>query len=387
VLTHNVMILVIVQVFYRATPVPFRFSRGTVDIGAYEAGRSVICVTTTNDEFNGLTTGGVSLREAVDYANTNWEAITICLPTGVYSLTISGSGGISQGDLDVTGNVTIVGDGPGLSVIDAGGIATDERIFDVANVLDLSGVTLTLGDARSVSLERNGGAIRVKNGGHLDLSYSTIAANDTGRRGFGGGIYFDATATGMIEACVITVNTADNEGGGVYIESGTGAITLKSTIIANNSDSESSTPDIIVGAGRPFVTAGYNRFTSYSGFMLHETDYLATGPVHYVVTSIADTYDGSNDPVNMSLRDAIDQANNAPGAQEIWLPAWEFRLTRDGTDAGAPNVSIGDLDVTEDLTIRGIDLATKVDASGIVDAAFDQIGGALLTLLNVAVIN
>ncbi|MCI0364911.1 MAG: hypothetical protein L0219_13620, partial [Phycisphaerales bacterium] len=170
-----------------------------------------------------------------------------------------------------------------------------------------------------------------------------------------------------------------------------GTVTIESTIIANNWDGEGTDyPDIYVGANRTLSSGGYNRVTTAPdgpGTIIWDIDSDYIGPVDYVVTSIADTYDGDADPVNMSLRDAIHQANITAGPQEIWLPAWEFRLTREGTDAGAPNVSIGDLDVTESLTIRGIDLATKVDATAIVDAAFDQIGGAVLTLDEVTVIN
>jgi hypothetical protein len=258
-------------------------------------------------------------------------------------------------------------------------------------VLTISRLTLALGHGMSNSNERNGGAIWVQNGGELHMDNSAIVGNETGGWGVGGGIYFASTASGSIESSVITVNYGDQQTGGLYLQDATGiggTVTIKSTIIANNWDGEGTEyPDIYVGANRTLTSLGYNRFTSASGFTMHATDHMATGPVHYVVTSIADTYDGSASPLNMSLRDAIHQANITSGAQEIWLPAWEFRLTREGTDAGAPNVSIGDLDVTENLTIRGIELATKVDASAIVDAAFDQIGGAVLTLDSVSVIN
>lgn len=369
----------------------------TVDIGAYEAGRAVICVAVFNDEFDGfdLSYGDLSLREAVDYANTAWEAITICLPAGEYYLSIGGGGGASQGDLDITGNVTIIGDGPGLSIINGAGL-TYRRIFDVANLgtLNLSRVTVALGHGMSTSDERNGNGIRVQNGGELHMDNSAVVGNETGGWGLGGGIYFAATAHGSIESSVITVNYADQQTGGLYLadSAGTGGtVTIESTIIANNWDGEGTDyPDIYVGANRTLSSGGYNRVTTAPdgpGTIIWDIDSDYIGPVDYVVTSIADTYDGDADPVNMSLRDAIHQANITAGPQEIWLPAWEFRLTREGTDAGAPNVSIGDLDVTESLTIRGIDLATKVDATAIVDAAFDQIGGAVLTLDEVTVIN
>lgn len=76
-------------------------------------------------------------------------------------------------------------------------------------------------------------------------------------------------------------------------------------------------------------------------------------------------------------------ANSTGGAQTIWLPAWTFRLTLDDTG----DVSVGDLDVTEDLTIRGIELLTTVDATEITDAAFEVSTGVTLNFDEVIVID
>jgi CSLREA domain-containing protein len=362
---------------------------GSVDIGAYEVDSAFICVSNTEDELDSdLSDGDLSLREAVKYAiHTAPDSTTICLPAGDYDLERNGAGD-EHGDLDIVGGVhskvAIVGDGPGLSVINAGTLPTKERVFDVfsGKVLDLSGVTLKLGDTPSGS-QANGGAIRVQNGGELNLRYSAIVGNDTGQSGTGGAIYFAPYTLGSIESSVITVNTADEQTGGIYLEAGYGKVTIKSTIVANNNVGETD-PDIYAGAGRTLQSLGYNRFTSYAGFTLHDTDYV--GSVNYVVTSVADTYDGDSDAMSMSLRDAIHRANITSGAEEIWLPAWEFRLTREGTES-AQDVSINDIDVTENLTIRGIDRLTTVDATAIDDAAFGQFNGAELNLVKVIVIN
>jgi hypothetical protein len=361
-----------------------------VDIGAYEV--DCIIVSTTADEFDtNYTYGDLSLREAVNLANLAGVPRKICLPAAqaVYQLTLV------AGDLDITGNVTIIGDGPGLSVIN-GSSSPAGRILDVAAsaVLIISRLTLEFGHGTSNSDQRDGGAIRVQDGGQLHMDNSAIVGSETGGWGVGGAIYFDSTASGSIESSVITVNYGEQRTGGLYLEDagpGGGTVTIKSTIIANNSDDEGmGYHDIYVGANRTLDSLGNNRFTSAMqgpGFQLELTDYV--GAVDYVVTSVADTYDGSASPLNMSLRDAIHQANITPNKQVIWLPAWEFRLTLGGTDAGGPpNVAIGDLDVTDTLDILGMDLAsTKVDASGIPEAAFEQIGALMLTLEKVTVIN
>ncbi|MEX2169341.1 MAG: choice-of-anchor Q domain-containing protein [Pirellulales bacterium] len=361
---------------------------GFVDIGAYEL--TEICVSTLVDEFDtDLSFGDLSLREAVNYANLAGVPMTVCLPAGVYYLTLTGTGGISQGDLDISGNVTIVGDGAGLSVIDAGGLATDDRIFDIVSggTLDLSRLTLTLGLAPNTTGQRDGGAIRVNNGGHLGVSHSAIVGNVSGRSGDGGAIYFGGTASGSIESSVITVNEGDDNTGGVYLASATGTggtVTVTNTIIAKNTDDGGSGgTDVYAGTNRSFTSGinggpGNNRLgNAATGFTDGlNGDYIGTPD--YIVTSLADTYDGSSDPVGMSLRDAIHQANQTIGAQEIWLPAWDFVLTRERTAAAnSPEMDIsqGDLDIKGSLTIRGIGTATSVQwKPGVVDKVFELVG-------------
>jgi hypothetical protein len=367
---------------------------GTVDIGAYEEGMNCVYVSTTTDEFDqNLSIGDVSLREAVDYANNAGVPTTICLPEGEYQLTITGTGGINQGDLDVTGNVTIIGEGAGVSIVK--GLVSGGRIFDVANAsnvaaLTVSWLTLSLAHGTSNSDQRHGGAIRVQNGEQLHMDNSAVVGNESGGQGYGGGIYFAAGATGSIESSVITANWAENGTGGLYLADGSGTVTIESTIIANNGDDNEETefPDIYVGAGRTLDSLGYNRFTSAtegSGFDLEDSDDVGT--VDYVVTSIADTYSGSADLVKMSLRDAIHQANITAGLQEIWLPAWDFVLTRARTDTQTTDtdVSFGDLDIGRDdvsdgidgsLTIRGINGLTSVGWAGGLpnDEVFDFLG-------------
>ncbi len=330
--------------------------------------RPSFCVSTTVDELDtDLSFGDLSLREAVNYANNAGEPTTICLPEDEYGLMHSG------GDLDITGNVTILGDGPGLSIID-GSASPSGRILDVADmgVLNISRVTLAWGHGTSNSAQRNGGAIRVQNGGELHMDNSAVVGNETGGWGLGGGIYFASTASGSIESSVITANIADQQTGGLYLadaSSGGGTVTIETTIIANNWDAEETDyPDIYVGSGRTLQSLGYNRLTTGAdGFTPLSTDYIKPpgDTVHYVVTSIADTYNASPNSMNLSVREAIGLANASPGTQEIWLPAWDFNLTRDRATYGGGSVTdtsiaFGDLDITDSLVIRGIDGSTSV---------------------------
>jgi hypothetical protein len=75
---------------------------------SYEPG--MILVSTTADDYDvDLSYGDVSLREAVNYANTASEATTIALPTGRYVLTRVGTEGTdtAYNDLDVLKTMTV----------------------------------------------------------------------------------------------------------------------------------------------------------------------------------------------------------------------------------------------------------------------------------------
>ena len=197
---------------------------------------------------------GLSLREAIIEANAYGLAIVV-LPTGTYSLTITGAeeNASLSGDLDITGVITIQGDGAGMSIIDAGGDAGIlERVLDVRatgklTVDDLSitggragsdygggilteGIVTVRDSTISGNIAEYGGGIYNYGAGTLTVVDSTISGNsaDDG----GGGIYNDATAT--ITTSTISGNTA-NDGGGIYND---GTITITNSTISGNSADE-----------------------------------------------------------------------------------------------------------------------------------------------------
>src|SRR6476620_10104420 len=72
----------------------------------------------------------LSLREAIQLANTHVGADTINLQKGTYKITIGGAGEDfnKSGDLDIADDVTIKGDSKGGTVINA---AAQDRVFDI----------------------------------------------------------------------------------------------------------------------------------------------------------------------------------------------------------------------------------------------------------------
>lgn len=71
----------------------------------------------------------------------------------------------------------------------------------------------------------------------------------------------------------------------------------------------------------------------------------------FTVSKTDDTFQGSCDPGNCSLRDAIYAANANSGADTIVLPSGVYTLALGGS--GEDNAQAGDLDIHDSVTITG----------------------------------
>ena len=192
-----------------------------VDIGAVEFvnGTVTFSVTTTADTFDVLaaddlafdSSGNVSLRSAIQETNSIVGAAIIALPAGTYTLTRTGTGEnfALTGDLDITDNLTIVGEGADSTIIDAGAI---DRIFHVAPsiTLTLSGVTIQNGAA-------DFGAGLYNEGGNVILRDVVVTGNTASGtiNSHGGGLLNDR-GNMVLERVSVSGNTAELDGGGLY---------------------------------------------------------------------------------------------------------------------------------------------------------------------------
>ncbi|WP_017292885.1 choice-of-anchor Q domain-containing protein [Geminocystis herdmanii] len=225
-------------------------------------------VTTTFDQNDGTAENGLSLRDAVIFANNNpaVEYVIVLQPGQTYTLTQNGSHEDSAltGDLDIRGNITVRTQGTGQTpaTIDARGLSQRDRVFDVLNdaTLTLENVTVTGGYAES-----SGGGVRVNNNGTLNVFSSTIDGNTATFDGGGvfalstvniinstisnnrviansfgeggGGLRLNGNV--LIENSTISGNTSNRDAGGLYISS-TETIITNSTITNNVADANSS---------------------------------------------------------------------------------------------------------------------------------------------------
>jgi predicted outer membrane repeat protein len=220
------------------------------------AGAAVIQVTTNADVINAQD-GQTSLREALIAARQTREADRIVLSPGTYRIEIVGAGedACRTGDFDIDrGDLTIVGSGAGVSVIDAAG---NDRIFDVrgGSQLTLTGVTLRQGfadqgaainlfGASGVTLKScevvnnyasgDGGAIHSRGGIVVVTGETVIAENFSGGRG--GAIYARGQVD-VLSGSTITMNDSLGEGGA--IASLRGPVTIEaSTLRANRAEGD-----------------------------------------------------------------------------------------------------------------------------------------------------
>lgn len=159
-------------------------------------------------------TGIGSLRDAIICANDSPDIHSvITLDALTYTLSLPGTveNLAATGDLDVTSEITIIGQGIGNTIIDAADIDRVFEVFSTGN-LTLQHLTVTGG-----SISGSGGGIVVDEG-RLVLDNVEITSNTASSTG--GGIYaIGSTATLDITDSVIKNNeTTLAHGGGVYLQ-------------------------------------------------------------------------------------------------------------------------------------------------------------------------
>lgn len=195
-------------------------------------------VTTTDDTNDGsCDVGHCSLREAVIAANANPGDDAILLPAGTYTLTRTGADDTAaNGDLDVTGPLTIAKIGPGTVIIQAGTDATNgiDKVFSVNPVGSLAGFAVSMSD--------------------LTIRHGRNTQSFASFNGFGGCMDFDAgvsTGSGSLTLTNVVIDhctTTNADGGGlaVFFSKG-GTLTIDGSTISNNNATR--TPTGSLGGG------------------------------------------------------------------------------------------------------------------------------------------
>ena len=178
-----------------------------------------------------------TLRQAIFDANNVPGPDTIEFDAGLTSdaaATIL----LSQGELEISESLTMLGPGAGLLTIDA---AQQSRTFNITATtgdFTLSGLALTGGRTTGMSplpkvTTFNGGEIRSLSTGNLSLSASSVNGNlTTGDQANGGGIFCVGSVT--LTNCTVSGNRTMGEparGGGIWAG---GNVTLIESVVSGN---------------------------------------------------------------------------------------------------------------------------------------------------------
>ena len=182
-----------------------------------------------------------TLRAAVQEANALPGADTIMLPAGTYVLTVGGASArcedaAAKGDLDITDDVTIIGAGAPITIIDGNGI---DRVFDVAAKADIRGVTIRNGNAGTTTCPSGIGPV----GGAIYSAPGTVAAGVTltevaimqNTATHGAGIENDLGSSLDLNGVTVSANTASIAGGGIENLAGAPGTTLANVTVSGNS--------------------------------------------------------------------------------------------------------------------------------------------------------
>ncbi|WP_052028791.1 DUF4347 domain-containing protein [Rhodopirellula baltica] len=248
---------------------------------------ATITVTTWLDESNN--NGETSLREAITQANAGAGGDTIVFSASLDTPTVfrltrqqTEDDANSYGDFDILKDVTIVGHGMNITIIDAADLS---RIFDVhGGTLTLSDVTLQGGNASGDM----GGAIRVEapsaglnlqralltgntateggaigNEGTIELTDVAIIGNG-GVNGYatntGGGITNRGTAT--LNRVTLSGNVA-TAGGAIFVENSATSLSLTNVTVSGNTG----------------ANAGGGLYTKVNAEIIHSTFTLNTSNI------------------------------------------------------------------------------------------------------------
>ncbi|MEZ4862432.1 MAG: Ig-like domain repeat protein [Caldilineaceae bacterium] len=187
-------------------------------------------VTKPADTNDGACNADCSLREAIIAANAAPGADVITLPAGTYTLSRTGvDNSAANGDLDVTGPLTINGAGQGTTIIQAGssGPTAIDRVFSFNPLGSATGFAVALNN------------LTIRNGKNPN-AFAT-QENDGGCFDFDGG----TTGAGSLSLTNVTVSnceTTDGSGGGaaLFLPKG-GTITFSGATIQNNIASRGGT--------------------------------------------------------------------------------------------------------------------------------------------------
>lgn len=175
--------------------------------------------------------GDCSLRAAALAANANPGIDTVNIPAGNYQLQIAGFGedaGLT-GDIDITEDLSLVGAGSGLTIIDSMGV---DRVFDITAgaKVDITGMAI---NNLAQAANTHGGGIRSGGFGAGDVTQTSLILNDFALDNTRGGLEQGIDARGTLTANNVSLTHSPFEGVLALKFSGSNLILQNSQLLGN----------------------------------------------------------------------------------------------------------------------------------------------------------
>ncbi|EKD42821.1 MAG: hypothetical protein ACD_73C00005G0001, partial [uncultured bacterium] len=189
--------------------------------------------TVTSLEDDG-TTG--TLRYLIENGASDGDTINV--PVGIYLLDKH------KGAIDIDKNLTIQGANRDTTIIDGNGERSDERIFEIDNFDKGVSVLIASLTIKNGMAHHDGGAIKIRNHGSLQLYDTTVSYNES--RESGGAIAIEDDGSLIVGGkSLITRNKARHDGGGIYNRDGSVVIADGSVVSYNEAGSCGENDDFI----------------------------------------------------------------------------------------------------------------------------------------------
>jgi cysteine-rich repeat protein len=171
-----------------------------------------------------------TLRAAIQEANALPGRDAITLPAGTYTFALVGTDedGAATGDLDITEDLDLTGDGAGVTIIDADHLDRVLQLFVVDATI--TGVTVRNGAPPSSDFTGGGG---ISSAADLVLTDVTVRDNVVDKPATGGGGILAGGVLSMVDGVIAdnVATTVSFAGGGLYCA---GTCTLTRTLVTGN---------------------------------------------------------------------------------------------------------------------------------------------------------
>lgn len=185
-----------------------------------------LIVDTLVDENDGdLSPGDVSLREAINFAQSGGMI-------NFASSLLGGTIALNLGQLAIDKKLTINGLGADKLTVSGNNAS---RIFQIENsaIAEINGLTIQNGNA-----DGNGGGIQIASGSTVNINNSSIFDNKA--VGSGGGIFLGNNSTLKVINSIISRNETPEDGGGIASNPGAGVKGTQSIVLNNVTVSENT---------------------------------------------------------------------------------------------------------------------------------------------------